>query len=100
MHTRVVQHNVRVAAMYYKRIHGKRLSSLLGLSPSDLEGYISDMVSGGEIYAKIDRPNDVIRFSKPKRCEEILSDWGSDIGRLLNLVEQTTHLISKEQTAK
>ena len=54
------------------------------------------MVSDGDIYAKIDRPNDLIRFSKQKSSEEILSDWASDITSLLNLVEATTHSISKE----
>jgi len=96
MHSRVVQHNVRVAAGYYERIRGSRLASLLGLTPSDLEKHVSTMVSDGDIYAKIDRPADVIRFSKPKSPDEILGDWSSDIHTLLNLVEDTTHAINKE----
>ena len=96
MQTRVVQHNIRVVSGYYQRIQGKRLAELLSLSSQDLEKHLSNMVSDGDIYAKIDRPNDLIRFSKQKSSEEILSDWASDITSLLNLVEATTHSISKE----
>lgn len=95
-HTRIVQHNVRIAALYYRRSHGKRLAQLLGLEPAALEAEISSMVSDGSVYAKIDRPNDIIRFAAQKSPEAILSDWASDISSLLHLVESTTHLIHKE----
>jgi 26S proteasome regulatory subunit N5 len=99
MHTRVVEHNVRVAAKYYSRIAGKRLSALLGLSYDDLEAHISNMVSSGDIYAKIDRPRDVIVFKRALGQDEILNDWKGDINELLNLVEDTTHEINKEMMA-
>mmetsp|Transcript_46583 Transcript_46583/g.68838 ORF Transcript_46583/g.68838 Transcript_46583/m.68838 type:complete len:461 (+) Transcript_46583:106-1488(+) len=97
-HTRIVQHNVRVAALYYRRIHGKRLAELLGLDPMTLEKEISNMVSDGSVYAKIDRPNDIIRFAAKKSPEAVLSDWAGDVSSLLNLVEKTTHLIHKEMS--
>lgn len=54
------------------------------------------MVSFGSLYAKIDRPKDIVRFAK-KRCEEeVLTDWAEDIKELLGLVEKTTYLIQKE----
>ena len=70
---------------------------MLGLKADDLEKHLSDMVSEGDVYAKIDRPNDLIRFAKEKSSEEVLSDWARDINKLLTLVETTTHAISKEQ---
>uniref|UniRef100_A0A7S2S703 PCI domain-containing protein n=1 Tax=Eucampia antarctica TaxID=49252 RepID=A0A7S2S703_9STRA len=94
--TRIIQHNVRVASLYYRRIHGKRLAQLLGLSPDELEREIANMVSNGDVYAKIDRPCDIIRFAQKKTPEAVLSDWASDVSSLLNLVESTTHLINKE----
>jgi 26S proteasome regulatory subunit N5 len=54
------------------------------------------MVSSGDLYAKIDRPRDVVRFRAPQSPEAILSDWVSDVDKLLHLVETTTHLIHKE----
>ncbi|KAG7362203.1 regulatory proteasome non-ATPase subunit 5 [Nitzschia inconspicua] len=99
-HRRIIQHNVRIASLYYKRIHGARLAQLLGLSPDQLEREIASMVSDGTIYAKIDRPKDIVRFAAPKTPESVLSDWGADIDNLLHLVETTTHLINKENMTK
>lgn len=95
-HIRIIQHNIRVAALYYRRIHGKRLGQLVGMNPKDLEQEIGNMVSGGEIYAKIDRPNDIINFSQNKSSDAILSNWAADISSLLCLIETTAHLIQKE----
>jgi 26S proteasome regulatory subunit N5 len=95
-HRRIIQHNVRIVSGYYTRIHGARLAELLGLSANRLEQEISSMVSDGTVYAKMDRPLDIIRFSQPKSPEVVLSDWSSDIDKLLGLVETTTHLIAKE----
>lgn len=95
-HRRIIQHNVRVASVYYKRIHGARLAQLLGLPADRLEQEISSMVSDGTVYAKIDRPNDIVRFSASKTPEAVLTDWAADIDKLLDLVESTTHLIQKE----
>lgn len=95
-HKRIIQHNIRVASLYYKRIHGARLAQLLGLTPERLEQDIASMVSDGSVYAKIDRPKDIVRFSATKTPEAVLSDWSADIDKLLDLVESTTHLISKE----
>jgi len=99
-HRRIIQHNVRMASLYYRRIHGARLAQLLGLEPERLEKEISSMVSEGTVYAKIDRPKDIIRFFEPKSPESVLSEWASDIDKLLHMVETTTHLISKENMTK
>jgi 26S proteasome regulatory subunit N5 len=95
-HSRIIQHNIRVVSLYYKRIHGARLAQLLQLEPAHLESEIASMVSEGSVYAKIDRPKDIVRFFASKAPEEVLSDWASDIDKLLHLVETTSHLIHKE----
>jgi 26S proteasome regulatory subunit N5 len=100
LHTRINQHNIRVASKYYRRIHGSRLAELLGLSLAELEMEISDMVSEGSVYAKIDRPKDIIRFASSKTPEAVLTEWSGDISELLELVEKTTHLIHKEMTVQ
>mmetsp|Transcript_20761 Transcript_20761/g.57696 ORF Transcript_20761/g.57696 Transcript_20761/m.57696 type:complete len:271 (-) Transcript_20761:211-1023(-) len=96
-HTRVIQNNIRIASLYYRRIHGKRLAELLRLSTDRLEREIATMVSDGSVYARIDRPKDIIRFAQPKSPEQVLTDWSSNIDELLHLVETTTHLINKEK---
>lgn len=95
-HRRIIQHNIRVVSLYYKRIHGARLAQLLGLDATRLESEIASMVSDGSVYAKIDRPSDIVRFAAPQNPEAVLTDWSSDIDKLLHLVETTTHLIHKE----
>ena len=95
-HTRIIQHNLRVAGKYYRQIHTSRLATLLSLTTPETERHLSDMVSSGALYAKIDRPKDIVRFAK-KRCEEeVLTDWAGDIKELLGLVEETSYLIQKE----
>mmetsp|Transcript_20848 Transcript_20848/g.30908 ORF Transcript_20848/g.30908 Transcript_20848/m.30908 type:complete len:458 (+) Transcript_20848:15-1388(+) len=96
LHTRVVQHNIRVTAKYYKRIRCARLAEHLGLDLTATESALSSMVSEGSLYARIDRPAGIISFSEPKPASEVLSNWNSDIGSLLHLLEHTTHLINKE----
>ena len=54
------------------------------------------MVSNGSLYAKIDRPKDIVRFNKTRSSEEVLSDWAGDIKTLLHLVDETSYLIQKE----
>lgn len=94
---RIVQHNIRTVASYYKQINTKRLAELLGLDEAQAERNVADMVSDGSLaYARIDRPRGVINFAKRKPSEEILSEWNSDIGQLLQLVERSCHLINKE----
>ena len=97
---RIIQHNIRIASLYYQRIHGTRLAQLLHLEWPVLEQEIAGMVSRGSVYAKIDRPQDIVRFAAPQSPEAILSDWASDIDQLLHLVETTTHLIHKENMTK
>ena len=95
-HRRIIQHNVRVVSLYYQRIRGSRLAQLLQLEPARMEREIAGMVSEGAVYAKIDRPQDIIRFAAPKSSEAILSEWAADIDKVLHLVETTAHLIHKE----
>lgn len=99
LHRRIIQHNVRVVSLYYKRIHLTRLAELLGLEPARLEKEVASMVSDGSVYAKIDRPADIVRFEEKQSPEEVLTGWASDIDKLLHLVETTAHLIHKEQAA-
>lgn len=96
---RVIEHNVRVVAGCYTKIHTKRLAGFLGLSEDDTEGHISRMVtttSQQPLFAKIDRPAGVVVFAKRKDANLHLNEVRSDVSSLLDLVENTVHLIHKE----
>ncbi|KAJ1502634.1 26S proteasome non-ATPase regulatory subunit 12, partial [Coelomomyces lativittatus] len=94
---RVIEHNLRMIAKYYSQITYSRLTELLDLTPLEVETFLSSLVSNKTIYAKIDRPAQLVVFTKPKASEEVLNDWSTNIHGLLKLLEKTTHLITKEE---
>jgi 26S proteasome regulatory subunit N5 len=93
---RVIQHNLRVVSGYYRRIRFNRLCELLGLDLEQLEMHLGELASSGDSYLKIDRPAGIVSFGEPRPPAGILSDWASDIGKMLNLMESTCHLIRRE----
>jgi len=96
LHKRVVQHNIRTVAKYYSRITTTRLSQLLFLNAEQTEEHLSELVSSGQLFAKVDRPAGIVSFVRPQTANSALNAWSSDISSLLTLVEKTTHLINKE----
>ena len=52
---RVVEHNIRVIALYYTRLTLKRMAELLALSENETEDFLSSMVVKGAVEAKTDR---------------------------------------------
>ncbi|EFN56675.1 hypothetical protein CHLNCDRAFT_56118 [Chlorella variabilis] len=100
---RVIEHNLQASAApcaviggYYARITLQRLAQMLDLTPDEAEKHLSDLVVGGSLAAKIDRPAGIIRFSKRAGASEALNGWSGNIGRLLVLVEKTCQQIQKE----
>jgi len=95
-HKRVVEHNIRVIAQYYTRITMSRLAALLDLQQIEAEKFVSDLVVGKSIFAKIDRPKGIVVFVKAQDPNEALNQWSDSVGSLLDLLEKTTHLIHRE----
>ncbi|KAK4495151.1 hypothetical protein PRZ48_013478 [Zasmidium cellare] len=94
---RVIEHNVRVIAKYYTRVHFSRLTQLLDLPAQETEKYISDLVVNKTIYARIDRPAQVVSFEKKRDADEVLNEWSGNMKSLLGLLERIDHLITKEE---
>ncbi|USW50637.1 Putative proteasome component (PCI) domain, winged helix-like DNA-binding domain superfamily [Septoria linicola] len=94
---RVIEHNVRVIAKYYTRVHFSRLTSLLDLPAEETEKYISDLVTSKTIYARIDRPAQIVTFEKKRDADEVLNEWSGNMKSLLGLLERIDHLITKEE---
>lgn len=94
---RVTEHNLRVLAKYYSRIHMKRLAELLDMSEDETERKLAAMVSDKKaIWAKIDRPNRIVSFAKPQDADSVLNDWADNVASLLDIVEKTCHLVHRE----
>ncbi|KXJ21702.1 26S proteasome non-ATPase regulatory subunit 12 [Exaiptasia diaphana] len=94
---RVVEHNIRVMAKYYTRITLKRMSELLYLTTEESEHFLSELVVSKTVFARIDRPSGIVTFSTNKACNDILNEWSHNISTLMQLLNRTTHLITKEE---
>lgn len=97
LHKRVVEHNIRVISKYYTRITLPRLAELLDLPVAEAESSLCSLVTSKTVWAKIDRPAQVISLEKKKGAEEHLNEWSSDINKLMGLVEDASHLINRER---
>uniref|UniRef100_A0A7S1LNF2 PCI domain-containing protein n=1 Tax=Alexandrium catenella TaxID=2925 RepID=A0A7S1LNF2_ALECA len=94
---RIVQHNIKVVSEYYDEIHTARLCELIGLDDKATEAELSELVCAKFVSAKIDRPAGRIRFGERQTYTDRLNDWSDGITNMLDLVENTCHLIQKEQ---
>ncbi|KAL3321188.1 26S proteasome non-ATPase regulatory subunit 12 [Cichlidogyrus casuarinus] len=95
--SRVIEHNIRIIALYYNRITIKRMSQLLELSEELTEEYLSDLVIKKTVTAKIDRLLFIVNFTEKKAPIDILNDWSHNVNQLMGLINQTSHLINKER---
>ncbi|KAI0931818.1 hypothetical protein AcV5_004788 [Taiwanofungus camphoratus] len=100
LHTRVIEHNIRIVAQYYTRITLPRLTSLLDLTTQQAEETLCRLVVSGTIWARIDRPTGIINFRSSKSAEDVMNDWSSDMQRLLGLVEKTWMGVNAAQAAQ
>ncbi|KAG4305818.1 hypothetical protein PORY_000728 [Pneumocystis oryctolagi] len=94
---RIIEHNIRVVSKYYLRIRLNRLNMLLDLDEEETEEYLSNLVTSGIIYARIDRPARTVSFMKPKSANVILNEWSWNISNLLEKIEKVRQMILKEE---
>ncbi|TGZ67496.1 hypothetical protein CRM22_004765 [Opisthorchis felineus] len=97
LHSRLIERNIRVIAGYYTKLRLQRLAQLLDLDIEQAEKYLSELVVGKTITAKIDRLQGIVHFTVPKTPTEILNDWSYNTKCLMTLINQATHLINKER---
>eukprot|EP00475_Leptophrys_vorax_P023550 TRINITY_DN3220_c4_g1_i1.p1 TRINITY_DN3220_c4_g1~~TRINITY_DN3220_c4_g1_i1.p1 ORF type:complete len:495 (+),score=101.28 TRINITY_DN3220_c4_g1_i1:110-1594(+) len=94
---RVIQHNILVVSKYYVRIRMARLAELLSLPVEEAEKFLSEMVVGKVLEAKIDRPAGIVVFGERQESgTQLLDKWANSISQLLDLVETSCHHIHKE----
>ncbi|KAI0785093.1 PCI-domain-containing protein [Abortiporus biennis] len=100
LHTRIIEHNIRIVAKYYTRITLARLTTLLDLTPEQAEQTLSRLVVSGTVWARIDRPAGIVNFRSARGAEEVMNDWSSDMQKLLSLVEKTWMGVNAAQAAQ
>ncbi|GMM28566.1 proteasome regulatory particle lid subunit [Martiniozyma asiatica (nom. inval.)] len=94
---RIIEFNLRIISKYYSSIKIDRLCELIQLDQLQTEMTIIEMVSKGELYAKINRPMKIVKFTKPKNENQLLNEWSGNIDKLLESIESIEHLINKEE---
>ncbi|GAV05535.1 hypothetical protein RvY_15653 [Ramazzottius varieornatus] len=94
---RVIEHNIRIMALYYAKISVNRLSQLLSLDSFEAEEYIGKLVTKRTIFARIDRPEGTIVFRPQKNVNATLDEWAGNVSKLMEMINQTNHLINKEE---
>ncbi len=98
LHERVTEHNLRVVSKYYSRIKLLNLAKLLDLSVDDTERKVAALVSDKKsLWAKIDRPAQIVNFAKPKDADATLNEWATNVASLLDIVERTCHEVHREK---
>lgn len=94
---RVTQHNLKVVETYYARVELPHLAQMLQLGVPELELELSEFVCSKFLYARVDRPSGIVTFGKKPTAEEKLNDYANSVTELLALVENSCHLIAKEE---
>mmetsp|Transcript_22629 Transcript_22629/g.63568 ORF Transcript_22629/g.63568 Transcript_22629/m.63568 type:complete len:468 (+) Transcript_22629:101-1504(+) len=94
---RIVEHNIRVISAYYSRIEMDRLCGFLSRTEEETERCVADLVASKSIYARINRADGIVVFSRSKQPNEQLNEWSSNIGSLLQSLERVSHLIQRER---
>ncbi|KAI0095120.1 26S proteasome non-ATPase regulatory subunit 12 [Irpex rosettiformis] len=100
LHTRVIEHNIRIVAQYYTRITLARLTDLLDLTPRETEETLSRLVVSKSVWARVDRPAGIINFRQARTAEDVMNDWSSDMSKLLGLIEKTWMGVNAAQAAQ
>ncbi|KAH7914787.1 hypothetical protein BJ138DRAFT_999316 [Hygrophoropsis aurantiaca] len=100
LHTRVIEHNIRVVSQYYTRITLARLTTLLDLTREQTEETLARLVVSSTIWARVDRPSGIVNFRSKRSAEDVMNDWSSDMQKLLGLVEKTWMGMNAAQAAQ
>eukprot|EP00171_Calliarthron_tuberculosum_P006085 IDg6085t1 len=80
-----------------KERFSSELSDVVKSASEESKDELAAMVSDKKaLWAKIDRPAQIVSFSKPKDADAILNGWASNVTQLLDLVERTCHLVHRE----
>lgn len=98
INVRIQQKNILTINKYQSKAYLTKVAALIGLSKLDSEKLICDMVFKAMVEVKIDRPNDIVYFKKKEDYNQTLNNWGSDVYKVFNLLEDTCNLIDREYT--
>jgi 26S proteasome regulatory subunit N5 len=106
--TATIEHNIKVFATYYQRAYLSHMSEFLDINIDETEKHLCNLIVNKSIRAKIDRLTGIVTFNQyrynvtaEKPCnlqqENVLQDWLHQLSTLMKLIDNTSHLINKEE---
>ena len=63
----------------------------------ETEEFLSKLVVNKTVTSKIDRLEGLVHFRRSKDPNDVLNEWSHNVNSIMNLVNKTTHLITKEE---
>eukprot|EP00796_Vickermania_ingenoplastis_P010002 gene10002-6982_t len=94
---RCSEHDLIVISTFYTRVPISRLSELVGLTVEHTEAFLMDMVANHTLYAKMDRVDGLVEFEAKRNTAEVVEYWSSAVERCVSLLDEASHLITKER---
>lgn len=92
----LIQHDITIFQKFFSQVSLNRISQIIGINKSEVEAEIADMVINKYIYAKINRINSIVNFKPKQSANDKLDDLNFDLSKMLEKLENTCHLIHKE----
>jgi len=92
----LVQHNLLVFYSFYSQISLLRMAEIMDVQSLEVEELLCDLINQSVVHARIDRVKGIVSFGEKKRENRVLEQWGRSVETLLNVVDQTTNLIKRD----
>ena len=92
----LIQHNLGIFQKYFSQVRMERISQMIDINLDEVEQELADMCIQKHIFAKINRINFTVNFKTKQDNTDKLNEMNFDLGKMLDIVEDTCHLIHKE----
>lgn len=92
----LIQHNLGIFQKYFSQVRMERISQMIDINMDEVEQELADMCIEKHIFAKINRINFTVNFKPKQDNADKLNEMNFDLGKMLDIVEDTCHLIHKE----
>lgn len=108
LRTATIEHNIKVFATYYQRAYLSHMSEFLDINIDETEKHLCNLIVNKSIKAKIDRLTGIVTFNQQRSATEkptnscqhdnvVLNDYLQQVSTLMKLIDNTSHLINKEE---
>jgi 26S proteasome regulatory subunit N5 len=91
-----IQHDLNIFQKFFSQVRMSRISAMVGIEVHEVETELADMVINNYIWARINRIGQTVNFKPKSDHTDRLNDINYDLMKMLEKIENTCHLIHKE----